>query len=140
MTVRRATPLAVLALWLSACATPGPSSHALHLVDDELVYSAPPSTGGYAAYLRCRLALDANPPRLEEARELIDQAIATDHRDPLLWTVRAEIDAQRGHTADAMVALQRALRLRPDYPPAKALAAHLGQVSPSAAKPGNGGA
>lgn len=120
-------------LLLVACAPRGPSDHGLHVVDGELVHSTAPSTSAYAAYLRCRLALDASPPRLDEARAHIEAALAADPRDPHLWTVRAEIDAQRGDGDEAMKSLARAFALRPDYPPAKQLAARLGKGPESAA-------
>lgn len=118
---------------LVACAPRGPSAHGLHMVEGKLVHSTPPSTSAYAAYMRCRLALDATPPRLDEARAHIEAALAADPRDPHLWTVRAEIDAQRGDGEEAMKSLARAFALRPDYPPAKQLAARLGQGPASAA-------
>ncbi len=117
---------------LGACATRGPSDHQLHVIDGSTVYSAPPSTVAYAAYLRCRLALEAEPPRLAEAHDAIQTAIAADSRDPHLWTVRAEIDARRGDTQAALSAVERALSLRPGYEPAQAFAARLGQGPRSA--------
>lgn len=122
-----------LVLALCGCASRGPSDHQLHVVEGETVYSAPPSTTAYAAYLRCRLALEDDPPRLDEARAEIDAAIAADGRDPHLWTVRAEIDARRGDSAAALSSVKRALSLRPGYEPAQALAARLGQGPRSAA-------
>jgi Tfp pilus assembly protein PilF len=122
-----------LVLLLAACAPRGPSDHGLHVVDGETVHSTPPSTSAYAAYLRCRLALDADPPRLDEAHAHIEAALAADRRDPQLWTVRAEIDALRGDGDAALASLHRAFALRPDYPPAKALAARLGNGPTSAA-------
>jgi Tfp pilus assembly protein PilF len=126
-----------LVVLVCACAPRGPSDHGLHVVDGQTVQSAPPSTSAYAAYLRCRLALDAEPPRLDEARAHIEAALAADPRDPHLWTVRAEIDAKRGEGDEAMKSLGKAFALRPDYPPAKRLAAQLGKgpASASAAKP-----
>jgi cytochrome c-type biogenesis protein CcmH/NrfG len=125
--------LVSLVLLLVACAPRGPSAHRLHVVDGEVVHSTAPSTSAYAAYLRCRLALDAVPPRLDEAHAHIEAALAADARDPHLWTVRAEIDALQGHGDKALASLHRALSLRPDYPPAKALATRLGNGPASAA-------
>ncbi|MBC8068919.1 MAG: hypothetical protein IAG13_11350 [Deltaproteobacteria bacterium] len=123
-----------IVLLLVACAPRGPSAHRLHVVDGETVHSTPPSTSAYAAYLRCRLALDAEPPRLDEAHAHIEAALAADARDPHLWTVRAEIDALQGHGNQALASLRRAFALSPNYPPAKALAARLGNGPISAAR------
>lgn len=116
------------------CAPRGPSQRSLHVVDDQVVYSTPPPTTAYAAYLRCRLALDANPPRLQEAAGFIEAAIAADPRDPQLWTVRGEIAAQSGDGARAMASVKRALALAEGYPPAKRLEARLGGTTPVAGK------
>ncbi len=125
------SPLLLAAL-LAGCATRGPGDASLHVVDGKTVASNAPSTVAYAAYLRCRLALDAEPPRLDEARAHMEAALAADPRDPHLWTVLAEIEAQRGAGTEALVALDRAFALRPDYPPAKRVAARLGKGPASA--------
>jgi cytochrome c-type biogenesis protein CcmH/NrfG len=118
-----------IAVLLAGCASRGPSHQALHIVDGQVVYSTPPASTAYASYLRCRLALEANPPRLEEAASYIDAAIAADPRDPQLWTVRGEIAARQGDGARAMASAKRALELSADYPAAKRLLARLGQGS-----------
>lgn len=123
----RSASLAFAVLATVGCAPRGPSPTALHVVDGREVYSTPPPTSAYAAYLRCRLALDATPPRLDEAMAHIDAAIAVDPRDPQLWTVRGEIAARSGDGAAALASVKRALSLVSDYPPAKRLEARLGR-------------
>jgi cytochrome c-type biogenesis protein CcmH/NrfG len=118
-----------IVLLVVGCAPRGPSHQSLHVVDDQIVYSTPPPSTAYAAYLRCRLALEANPPRLDEAASWIDAAVAADPRDPQLWTVRGEIAARQGDGARAMASVKRALELSADYPAAKRLLAQLGQGS-----------
>lgn len=117
----------------AGCAVSGASDHTLHVVDGQVVHSTPPPSSAYAAYLRARLALDAEPPRLDEARESIEQALRADGRDPHLWTVRAEIAARMGDGAAANAAIDRAFALSPGYPPAKQLQAKLGAGKASAA-------
>ena len=90
----RASVLVVLGL--CACAVQGPRARALHEVDGELVYSNPPSAAAYEAYLRARVALNAEPPQLDMARAEIELAIRYDGRAPHLWTTRAEIAALAG--------------------------------------------
>jgi len=121
--------VAAIVLLVVGCAPRGPSHQALHVVDGKVVYSAPPASTAYASYLRCRLALEANPPRLDEAASYIDAAVAADPRDPQLWTVRGEIAARQGDGARAMASVKRALELSADYPAAKRLLARLGQGS-----------
>jgi predicted Zn-dependent protease len=121
------------AIGLAGCAYAGPSDHALHVVDGQVVHSTPPPSSAYAAYLRARLALDAQPPRLDEARAAIDQALRADGRDPHLWTMRAEIAARMGDGPGASAAIDRAFALSPGYPPAKQLQAKLGAGKASAA-------
>jgi predicted Zn-dependent protease len=121
------------AIGLAGCAYAGPSDHALHVVDGQVVHSTPPPSSAYAAYLRARLALDAQPPRLDEARAAIDQALRADGRDPHLWTMRAEIAARMGDGPGASAAIDRAFALSPGYPPAKQLQANLGAGKASAA-------
>lgn len=114
------------ALTLSAgCASSGPGYRSLHEVDGEVVYSPPVASGAYAAYLRARLALEASPPRLDEAQRSIEHALRFDPRDPHLWTTRARIAALAGDTDGAVESATRALTLRPGYPPAQSVMAEL---------------
>jgi cytochrome c-type biogenesis protein CcmH/NrfG len=117
-----------ITLLVGACATRGPTHQSLHVVDGQVVHSPPPSSTAYAAYLRCRLALEANPPRLDEAASEIDAAVAADPRDPQLWTVRGEVAARQGDGARALASAKRALELSADYPAAKRLMARLGRA------------
>ena len=134
--MRRALALVCLCGLVSlagACVRSGPADHTLHVVDGEVVHSSAPPSSAYASYLRARLALEAEPPRLDEAMVAIDQALRADPRDPHLWTMRAEIAARRGDGAGATAAIDRAFALRPGYPPAKKLQARLGAGAASAA-------
>lgn len=106
---------------LGACATSGASARSLHYVDDELVYSNPPSALAYEAYMRARVALSAEPPRLDQARSEIEVALHYDRRAPHLWSTRAEIAALQGDDDTAVASAERALALRPGYPPAQAV-------------------
>lgn len=117
--MRRLVCLALLGL--GACAPTGTSARALHYVEGELVYSNPPSSLAYEAYLRARVALSAEPPRLEQARSEIDVALHYDRRAPHLWSTRAEIAAQQGDDDAAVTSAERALALRPGYAPAQAV-------------------
>jgi len=128
--MRRVALLAVLAF--TGCLRTEPSDHALHVVDGDMVHSAPPPSSAYASYLRARLALDAEPPQLDAAQVAIDEALRADPRDPHLWTMRAEIAARRGDGGAVTAALDRAFALRPGYPPAKRLQAKLGAGASSA--------
>lgn len=116
------------------CAARAPSHQALHVIDGHLVHSPPPPSTAYASYLRCQLALDATPPRLDEAASFIEAAIAADPRDPQLWTVRGEIAARSGDGVRALASVRRALELSADYPAAKRLEARLGHGSAVAGK------
>lgn len=120
---------------LAACAPRAPSHTGLHLVGETLVHSKAPPAAAYAAYLRCRLALEAAPPRLAEAAAHIEVAIAADPRDPRLWTVRGEIAGRRGRGDEAMASVRRALSLVPEFPPAKRLEARLGRGEAVAGRP-----
>jgi Tfp pilus assembly protein PilF len=134
--MRRVFALACLSSVMTlagACVKNGPADHTLHVVDGEVVHSPPPPSSAYAAYLRARLALEAEPPRLEEAQVEIDQALRADPRDPHLWTMRAEVAARRGDGRAATDAIDRAFALSPGYPPAKKLQARLGGGAASAA-------
>lgn len=124
----------LLALFvLVGCAPARANGRALHLVDGELVHSRPVSSAAYEAYLRARLALEANPPDLALAQTSIDRALELDPRDPQLWTTQAEIAARSGEDERALVAARRALELRPGYPPAHRLLGALEGGEPSAA-------
>ncbi len=102
------------------CASSGPASpRSLHYVDDTLVYSPPPSAAAYEAYLRARLALEADPPDLAQAREQIRIAIRYTPRDPHLWTTLAVIETEAGDYGEAKLAATRALELSPGYAPAQ---------------------
>ena len=134
--MRRVFALACLSSLVTlagACVRTGPADHTLHVVDGEVVHSSPPPSSAYAAYLRARLALEAEPPRLEEAQLEIEQALRADPRDPHLWTTRAEVAARRGDGPAATAAIDRAFALRPGYPPAKRLQARLSGGAASAA-------
>lgn len=100
-------------------------SRGLHYVDGKLVRSPPASSRGYEAYLRARLALEADPPRLQDAMEHIEEALGYEPREPHLWTTKAEIHRQGGQIGEAMASCRRALELRPGYAPARALLAKL---------------
>lgn len=117
--------LVCLGLAAAGCADRGPSYRALHVVDGQDVYSRPVAGYAYEAYLRARLALEHEPPALQEAQTYIESALQYDPRDPHLWTTRAEIAAELGDPGAAMWAADRALQLSPGYPPAEELVAHL---------------
>lgn len=122
----------VVLLLVAGCIRTGPSDRSLHIVDGKTVHSTPPPSSAYASYLRARLALDADPPRLDEAQVEIDRALRADPRDPQLWTLRAEIAARMGDGRAATAALDRAFALSPGYPPAERLQARLGAGAASA--------
>lgn len=125
--------LGVALFGLGACATPSTSARALHYVDDELVYSYPPSALAYEAYVRARVALSAQPPQLEQARSEIEVALHYDHRAPHLWSTRAEVAALQGDDDVAVASAEKALALRPGYAPAQAVLARV-QGGPQAAQ------
>lgn len=129
----RAAALGLALLGLGACATSGASARSLHYVDDALVYSNPPSALAYEAYLRARIALSAEPPRLEQARSEIDVALHYDRRAAHLWSTQAEIAALQGDDEAAVNSAERALTLRPGYAPAQAVLATV-QGGPRAAQ------
>jgi len=101
-------------LGLAACG-PGPGYRTLHEVDGEVVSSPPPPPAAYEAYLRARLALEHDPPRLDLAQQSIERAIRFDPRDPQLWATRAEIEEQAGQPEHAASSARHALELRPGY-------------------------
>jgi len=116
----------VLLLALTACRHAGSNPRTLHYVDRQLVATRSADPRAYAFYVQCQLALSFVPPDLDRAHEQILLAIDHDPHDAHLWTVRGQIELQRGDEAQAHRASERALHLRPDYPPAKDLAARLG--------------
>jgi len=111
---------------LTGCRYGGANPRTLHYIDKDLVATRPADPRAYAFYVQCQLALSLEPPDLARAHEQILLAIGHDPRDAHLWTVRGQIDLQRGDEVQARRASERALGLRPDYPPAKELAARLG--------------
>ncbi len=115
--------LAMVSASTAACTPTGTSARSLHYVDDELVYSNPPSALAYEAYLRSRLALSSDPPQLDQARAEIEVALHFDRRAAHLWATRAEIAALQGEDDVAVSSAQRALVLRPGYEPAQAVLA-----------------
>ena len=119
----RVIGLGMALVGLAACAPPSTSARALHYVDDELVYSNPPPALAYEAYLRSRVALSAEPPRLEQALSEIEVALHYDRRAPHLWSTRAEIAAMQGDDELAVQSAERALALQPGYEPAQAVLA-----------------
>jgi predicted Zn-dependent protease len=116
----------------SGCATTAPSPRSLHEVDGEVVYSRPPSPGAYEAYLRARLALDADPPRPEEALGFLEQLQRTAPHDPHLWATKAEALALMGEYDEARTAAQRSLAISPEYPKAQRVLASLPGAASSA--------
>jgi tetratricopeptide (TPR) repeat protein len=103
----------------------GPGYRSLHVVEGQVVSSSPPSPSAYEAYLRARLAFEHEPPKLEEARFYIAEAIGFDPRDPQLWATRAEIEERAGKKAEAAAAARRALAIRPGYPLAEQVLARV---------------
>jgi Tfp pilus assembly protein PilF len=71
------------------------------------------------------LALSVEPPHLDVAQSEIELALKYDPRDPHLWTTQSEIAWKSGDDERAMAAVQRALSLRPGYPPAERMMANL---------------
>jgi len=136
MSVRRGCALLGVVL-ACACGSAARGGRGLHYVGDELVRSRPVSSRAYEAYLRAQLALQASPPRLEEAMEQIDVALEHDARDPHLWTTKADIHWRLGQVQEALASCRRALELRPGYAPARTLLAKLerGRTPAAAATP-----
>lgn len=106
-----------------ACNHGGPNPRTLHYVGKDLVASPPADHRAYAAYVQAQLALASEPPDLQYAHRMIVEAIDHDPHDAHLWTVRGQIELQLGEPEQARRASERALGLRPDYPPARELAA-----------------
>ncbi|MBK7826231.1 tetratricopeptide repeat protein [Nannocystis sp.] len=120
-----ASPVALPAASLVACKPGGPNPRTLHYVGPDLVASPPADHRAYAAYVQAQLALASEPPDLRRALAQIVDAIDYDPHDAHLWTVRGQIELQLGEPEQARRASERALSLRPDYPPARELAAKL---------------
>ncbi|MCX4239536.1 hypothetical protein OEB96_02835 [Paraliomyxa miuraensis] len=114
----RTSMLVALAL-LGACYPVGLGYRSLHEVDGEVVSSRPPPPSAYEAYLRARLALEQEPPALDDARFYIGHALEMDPGDPHLWATHAEIEERAGRVDEAMASARHALELRPGYPPAE---------------------
>ena len=119
--VMRVALAAATGVAASGCAGRGPLDRDLHRVDGELTASHAPHPRGYEAYARARMALESDPPNLEQAATQIDVAIRYDPFDPHLWTTRAEIHAALGDEREARRSIDEALALRPGYAPAQAL-------------------
>jgi Tfp pilus assembly protein PilF len=124
---RRAGCALLGAVMSCACGSSSRSSRGLHYVGDELVHSQPAPSRAYEAYLRAQLALQASPPRLQEAMEQIVIALQHDARDPHLWTTKADIHRRQGQVQEALASCRRALELRPGYAPAQSLLTRLEQ-------------
>ena len=128
---------AVIALVLAGgCWTGGYGrNRELHYIQTEtgeqqLVQTPAPPPAAYEAYLRARLALDREPPALDEARGHILDALRWQPDEPQLWTVKAEIEWKAGDFEAAEDDVARALALRPGYPEAQQLLAQI-RTSPS---------
>lgn len=100
--------------------------------DEQLVRTPAPAPAAYEAYLRARLALEREPPLLDEARGHILDALRWQPDEPQLWTVRAEIEWRAGDFAAAENAIAKALALRPGYAEARQLLARMHTPEPSA--------
>ena len=128
----RALALLLLPAALGACVNRYAVNRGLHYIEDEqgeqtLVRSDPPAPAAYEAYLRARLALERDPPALDEARSQVFNALRWEQQDPLLWTLLAEIEWHAGNTLEAEAALEQALSLQPDFVNALALQAKLAE-------------
>ncbi len=117
--------MVVLLVGLGGCYAVGPGYRSLHVVDGEVVHSPPPPPSAYEAYLRARLALEHDPPRLDDARWYIEHALRIDPRDPHLWFTLAEIEERGGQVEEARASARHALAIRPGYPPAEQVLARL---------------
>jgi cytochrome c-type biogenesis protein CcmH/NrfG len=138
----RTLVVCAVAVSTAACVSNGYlANRGLHYVTDEdgeqrLVRSDPPAPAAYEAYLRARLAIERDPPQLDEARGHILDALRWQPDDPQLWTVMAEIEWKVGNFAAAEDAIAQALALRPGYAEAQRLLArmHEPQAAATAAK------
>lgn len=122
----------------AGCSAVTPSSRSLHEVDGELVHSRPPSPAAYEAYLRARLALDANPPRPEDALVDLERLNRFAPKDPHLWATRAQAHAMLGEYDDARTAANKALALDPESAKAQRVLTDLPGQEPATATADNG--
>jgi len=90
-----------------------------------LVRSDPVSPQAYAAYLRAKLALEAQPPRYTLAKTELETALRYEPKDVYLWTQLAQVELWRGELRQAASALERARSIAPAYPAAKQLEVRL---------------
>ena len=133
-TVRRSLPAALVLALTAGCWTNAYyTNRELHYVHDEhgeelLVRTPAPSASAYASYLRAKLALERQPPQLEEARGHILDALHWQPNEPQLWTVKAQIEWQAGDFEAAEAALAQALMLRPGYAEAQRLLVQLSET------------
>jgi tetratricopeptide (TPR) repeat protein len=117
--------LGSLGLLTMACVASTPSSRSLHEVDGQIVHSRPPSPAAYEAYLRARMALDAVPPRPEEALVELERLNRFAPKDAHLWATRAEAHALLGDNDAARQAANKALALDPESGKARRVLADL---------------
>ena len=120
-------PLLLGALLLAACVHAEPNPRTLHYVGKNLVATPPADYRAYGAYAQAQLALGSDPPDLARALEQLRLATDFDSHDAHLWTVRGQVELQLGELNSARRSSARALTLRPEYVPAKALAARVQQ-------------
>lgn len=123
---------AVLVAAVSGCASSAPPVRSLHYVDDALVHSPTVHYQAYAAYLRARLAMEAEPAdpaaaeaALAVARSHLEAALRVAPHDAHLWTTVAEVELRRGDREAALAASRKALTYRPEYAPARQLLVRL---------------
>src|SRR5690606_10003931 len=131
--VIRSRPLLLAALLLAACGHAEPNPRSLHYLGKDLVATPSADYRAYGAYAQAQLALGSDPPDLPRALQMLQQATDYDGHDAHLWTVRGQVELQLGELHSARRSSARALALRPDYVPAKALAASL-QRQPGVAR------
>jgi len=117
------------ALALAACVHSGPNPRTLHYIGKDLVATPSADYRAYGAYALAQVALGSDPPDLPRALELLRLATDYDRHDAQLWTARGQVELQLGQLALARRSSARALALRPEYEPARALAARLQQQS-----------
>lgn len=118
----------LLGAWaLGACQHAGPNPRTLHYIGKDLVATRPADHRAYAAYVQAQLALALEPPDLRRALDHMLLALEYDGHDAHLWTVRGQVELQLGELDAARRSSARALGLRPDYPPARELAARVQQ-------------
>lgn len=120
------------ALALAACVHSGPNPRTLHYMGKDLVATPAADYRAYGAYAQAQLALGSDPPDLPRALEQLRLATEHDRHDAHLWTMRGQVELRLGEVDAARRSSARALALRPEYAPARALAASL-QQQPSGA-------